>query len=388
MAPTHEPPITNLAVRGTLPAGLNGRLLCIGPDHGVAHSDTRIGSAAEGVVHSIHLSAGRVLSYTSRRVITDAVARRLGLNPSPGPRGEGPDVIADWIVVVGGSVLALGNDSLAYELSSDLDTLRRVDLAGQCRGLAATPQRDPITGDLHILANDASEQPVHVVVSARAFTRISRPISGPPTKITALAITRDRVVFVTDGFVGVSALTGHADPGWTATGINAPTLVHAHDAGDAVIVYTLTPRLERWTIHTVPASVHREVLDPTHHHFARTDAHSGGVPPRCLWTTSDNGAHRHDLVTANSDDHIFGPGCRPGDVVFVTDATQTDDNSGWIIGLVHHEQTMHTDVVVLDAANFAQPAPCTIRIPRSVPRGSRSTWIPDPAINHNEGDRP
>jgi carotenoid cleavage dioxygenase-like enzyme len=108
-------------------------------------------------------------------VITDAVAKRLGINQSPGPRNTGPDIVASNIVVFGGSILALGDGSLAYELTSDLDTLRRVDLAGQSRGLSAYPKRDPVTGDLHVLAIAANGAHSHVVVSSGAFTRTSRP---------------------------------------------------------------------------------------------------------------------------------------------------------------------------------------------------------------------
>ena len=148
MAPWRRPSISDLAVEGTLPIELSGRLVGIGPAL-PGHPDT---AAADGMVHSVHLDAGKAISYRSRWILTDAVARRLGLPPSPGPRSSGPDIVAGGIVVFGGSILAVGEGSLAYELTADLDTLRRVDLAGQARGLAARPKHDPATGDLHLLA--------------------------------------------------------------------------------------------------------------------------------------------------------------------------------------------------------------------------------------------
>ncbi len=48
----------------------------------------------------------------------------------------------------------------------------------------------------------------HVVVSAGALTRRSRPIVDTPNRITDLALTGDRVVFVADGFVGVMSRGG------------------------------------------------------------------------------------------------------------------------------------------------------------------------------------
>jgi carotenoid cleavage dioxygenase len=381
MAPIIEPPlppandhavpgentVVGLAARGTLPAGLSGQLFGIGPDNG----------SQGGVVHSVELHAGRSISYRSRWVITDAVARRLRMDSTPGPRNTGPDIVASNVVAFGGAILALGDGSLAYELTRDLDTLRRVDLAGQSRGLAAFPKRDPATGDLHVLAAAATGAQEHVVVSSGALTRRSRPVAGVPGRIKDLAVTRDRVLFVADGFFGVTANDGEAHTTWIATGVDAPLLVHAHDAGETVVVLAVTPSLERWTLHAASATVHRDVLDPTPRRFARTADHRADVAPRFLWTTRDATADKHDLTTTRSVSHNFRPDRRPGDLVFVADAARVSEaDGGWLVGFVHHASRNETDLVVLDAADIARPAIAAVRIPRRIPRGLHSTWIP------------
>lgn len=379
----HQPPnhigleeettITGLGVRGVLPARLSGRLLAIGPgSHGPAFG------ASEGMVHSVHLHAGRAASYRSRWVITNTVAERLGVDPAPGPRNSGPDIIASNIVAFGGSILALGESSLAYELSPDLDTLRRVDLAGQARSLTSIPQRDPVTGDLHILAVTATGAQAHVVVASNALTRTSRTIARTPDRIKDLAITRDHVLFLADRFVGVTTRDCGADVTWITTGVDSPYPVHAHDTADAIVVHTLTPSLERWTVHIRSGTIDREVLDPAPLRSARTTDQTAGTMPRFLWTTGDSTADKHDLFTGSHLRHTFWPG-QPSEFVIVADATRPGEaDAGWLVGFTHHATSAgaRTVLVVLDAADITRPSLATIRLPRPVPRGLHSTWIP------------
>ncbi len=314
-------------MQGTLPAALSGRLVGIGPGSEPGHA----------AVHSVHLHAGRAVSYRSRWVVTDGA-----------PLSN--------IIVFGGSILAFGDGSPAYELTSDFTTLRRVDLAGRSRGMSAYPKRDPHTGDLHVLASDATGAQAHVVVSSGALTRTNRPILGPHRHLTDLAITRDHVVFVADGSVGVMTRDAVARITWITTGVAAPHLVHARDAGDTIVVHAATPSLERWTLHVVSATMQREVLDPTPRRFARTSE-------RPL-----------DEVPQLSD---FGVGRTPGDLVFVADPSRPGGvDGGWLVGFVGHDAGDDTDLVVLDAADVHRPAIATVRIPRRTTSGHRSTWIP------------
>ena len=340
--------ITGLPVRGDLPAGLSGRLVAIGPDS----------EPDQAEFHAVDLHEGRVLSYRSRWVSTDGVA-------------------ISNIIVFGGSILALGDGSPAYELTSDLTELRRVDLAGRSRGMSAYPKRDACTGDLHLLAAADSGAQAHVVVSSGALTRTSRPIPGAPSRLTDLAITSDHVVFVADGFAGVASRDGEARITWITTGVEAPHLVHARDAGDTIVVHALTPSIERWTLHAATATMQREVLDPTPRRFARTDVRPGDGVPRFLWTVGDVTADKCDLVTTSYVRHFFDSHHAPGDLVFVADPSRPSDaDGGWLVGFVHHTSADETDLVVLDAADVHRSSLAMIRIPRRIARGHHSTWIP------------
>ena len=70
-------------------------------------------------------------AYRNRWITTDAVAQQLAVEPTPGPRTVGSDVVASNLIAFGTSILAFGDGALAYELSARLETIRRVDLAGR-----------------------------------------------------------------------------------------------------------------------------------------------------------------------------------------------------------------------------------------------------------------
>ena len=233
---------------GTLPAAMSGRLV----------------GAYEGVVHSVHLHPGRAVSYRSGRIRSET----------------GTDRATSDVFVFRGAVFVHTPGSLAHELNSDLDTAHPVDLAGQFRPLVACPKLDPITGDLHLLAVAPDGVQAHVVVSSGALTRRSRRILDAPNEVADVAITRDHVVFVSDGFVGVTSRDSEARITWIATGVPAPVPVRAHDRAGMIVVHTVTPSLERWTLNVGAATVRRDVLDLTPHRFARTADHPVDAEPR------------------------------------------------------------------------------------------------------------
>jgi carotenoid cleavage dioxygenase-like enzyme len=76
--------------------------------------------------------------------------------------------------------------------------------------------------------------------------------------------------------------------------------------------------------------------------------------------------------------HTFRLG-QPSELVIVADAARPGEaDAGWLVGFVHHATGAgaRTEVVVLDAADVARPPVATIPLPRPVPRGLHSTWIP------------
>ena len=346
----------DLEVCGTVPPGLSGRLVALDPD---------------GVIHSVLIGDGRA-SYSGRRLRTETVVHDL--------------------VYFGGSTLVFGDDAFAYELGPAGDTLRRVDLAGHRRSLAVPPKQDAATGELHLIADDTNGLQAYVVVSAGALMRRSRPLLDTPERVHDLVISRDHVILVADGFVGVASRNGELRSTWIPTGIEAAHAVHAHDAGDSVIVLALTPLLERWTLHLEAGTIRREVLDPTPRRFAtaastaptgRRSAYGRRATEPSATTISSTPV---TITTAST------PGV-PGDFVFVTDATPQRDaaDGGWLVGFVHHPSGDGTELFVIDAADIAVPAIVTVPIPRLVPPAAPlhldrlDSALTPTAITTNEG---
>lgn len=333
-------PDADLDVCGTVPPGLSGRLVAFDPD---------------GVIHSVLIGDGHA-SYSGRRLRTETAVHDL--------------------VYFGGSTLVFGDDAWAYELGPLGDTLRRVDLAGQHRLLAVLPKQDAATGDLHLIADDTNGSQAYVVVSSGGLTRRSRSILDTPARVNDLVISRDHAIFVADGFVGVVPRNGELRTTWMPTGIEAAHPVHAHDAGDSVIVLALTPRFERWRLHLEAGTIQREVLDPRPRRFAHCGIDGTEGAPLCVWTTGDGTIGSHDLLNSRHLHQSLHPDV-PGDFVFVTDATrQHDADGGWLVGFVHHHQCGGgTDLTVIDAADIAGPPIASAPIPRIVPPELECTWI-------------
>ncbi len=330
----------DLHVHGLVPPALSGRLLGIG----------------HGVVHSVEVRPGRSVTYRNR--------------PTR------PEVDVHNVVAFSGTTLAFGDELPAFELSTALDTLRPVDLAGQGRPVAPFPKHDPITGELHVIAGAVGATQTHIVISAGALTRRNRPIVDTSNHVTGLALSRDRVVFVADGFIGITSREGEGRTTWIKTGATAPDLVHAHDVGDTVVLVALTPMLERWTLHPTARSIQREVLDPTPRRFAHCGSDAADGAPRSLWTTGSGTIGHHDLTESRHEHHNLRPDV-PGDLVFVADATRPSDaDGGSLVGFVHNAARATTELRVIDAAHITAPPVATARIPRPIPHGLRCTWAP------------
>jgi carotenoid cleavage dioxygenase-like enzyme len=330
-------------VRGALPPALSGRIVGIGTD---------------GAVHSIDLHAGRA-TYTAGH---------------PGPLAATRDLLT-----FNTSIYAFGEDLSVHELSSGAESLRRVDFAGCGRVLAACPRPDPITGELHLVARDADGAHEHVVVTASALTRRSRPIMDAPSRIDDLAVGVDHVVYVADGVVGVAPRRDEARPTWITADAAAPRPIHVDRTAGRVALFCLTPSLERWTLYPGHESrrrkpLHREVIDPAPAHYARTSG-AGTDAPRSVWTTGDGAISRHDLGGSRTARVDLTPDV-PGDFVLVPARRHIGAiDDGWFVGVVH-DASGTTSLRVIATADVAGPSAATVVLPHAITAGLRCGWLP------------
>ncbi len=141
----------DLEVTGTIPPGLDGRYLRIGPNPvRDPDPDSYHWFLGDGMVHGVRIADGAARSYRNRYVRAANVADALG-EPRRGTARPADFAANTNVIAHAGRTLALvEGGSAPYELTDDLDTVGPCDFDGTLRGgYAAHPHRDPRTGELH-----------------------------------------------------------------------------------------------------------------------------------------------------------------------------------------------------------------------------------------------
>ena len=430
---TDEVTLTELPVTGTIPAGLDGRYLRIGPNPIDADPASYHWFIGDGMVHGLAIEDGKALWYRNRWIRSNAVAEALGVAPAPGPR-HAFDTVNTNVVGIGGRTFALVEaGSYPVELGETLDDQAYNPFGGTLKGsFTAHPHRDPKTGEHHAICYEGRDAGTirHVVVDAAGRVVREEPIAvrhGP--MIHDCAIT-DRFVIILDLPVTFSMKTliaGHGFPyRWNpaheariglmprhgtqddilwcpvAPGY-AFHVANAHDAEDGRVVIDLcvydtmfgdgaqgpdarSRGLERWTVDPDRRTVEIRTLDAAPQEFPRPDERVFGQPHRYVWSMATpaepaerfvggTALYAHDLVTGEKQIHDFGPGRHPGEFVFVPEAPDSPEGHGWLIGFVVDLGDETTDLVILDARRFEGAPVASIRLPHRVPPGFHGNWI-------------
>ena len=425
----------DLPVRGRIPPGLAGRLLRNGPNPIDADPASYHWFSGDGMVHGIELRDGRALSYRNRWVRTDKAAAALGEAPpgGPAPVFPGGSVANTHVVAHAGRILALVEVELPTELTPELDTLGRCDFGGLLRSpMTAHPKVDPTTGEMHFFGYDLFGPPhlrYHVVDAAGRLTRTEAISIGGPAMVHDFAITERHVVFLDlpvvfdldlaakglfpfgwqpDYGARVGVLPrdgGDADVAWLDV---EPCYVfhplNAYDDGDRVVLDVVrhpdafardrhgpsgeNPTLDRWTIDPAGAKVVEERLDDRPQEFPRVADAVVGRPHRYGYgATFANGERgiemgdllKHDLEARTTVVHDLGPGRGASEGVFVPADGATAEDDGWVLSVVYDAARDASELVVLDAADFAAPPVATVALPQRVPFGFHGSWVADPA---------
>jgi 8'-apo-carotenoid 13,14-cleaving dioxygenase len=427
---TEEKTLTDLPVTGAIPAALDGRYLRIGPNPVAPDPAGYHWFTGDGMVHGIALKQGKALWYRNRWIGSKRASALLGRPAAPGPR-HGFDTVNTNVLGIAGRTFALVEaGSYPVELSDTLEeqTFNPFDntLVGS---FTAHPHRDPLTGEHHAIAYEATDPNTirHVVLSPHGKVVREQPITvkhGP--SIHDCAITA-RYVVILDLPVTFSMKTligGHSFPYiWNPEhrarvgllprdggdhdvvwcDVDPAYVFHvanAYDAPDGTVVMDVVAyasmfaesldgpdavgHFERWTIDPVACAVGRRVIDADGQEFPRPDERRFGQPYRYAYTMAlpanafaiaDTRLYKHDLEAGTRETHEFGPGRHPGEFVFVPASADAAEDEGWLIGLVIDLPNETTDLVILDAEKFEGAPVASIRIPHRVPPGFHGNWI-------------
>ncbi len=428
----------DLAVTGSIPAGLNGRYLKMGANPAKPDPAGHHWFLGDGMVHGVAIQDGKVQWYRNRWIRSRLAAAALGRAAAPGPRRGRNDTVNTNVAEIGGRAFAVVEaGSFPVELSETLEEQRYNPFDGTLGGsFTGHPHRDPLTDEHHAVAYDGSiwDTVRHVVVSPAGKVVRDVPVAvkhGPCIHDCAVTARFAVVLDLPVTFSMRAVLGGHLFPfRWNPAhharvgllprqGDGADVIwcevepcfvFHVANAFDCkeggedgqvildVIAYATMfasgasgldalGRLERWTVDPETRRVGRRVIDATPQEFPRIDERRFGQRYRHLYTVSVpadgnpqlTGAtklYKHDLETGSRRVHDFGDGHLPGEFVFVPATADAQEDEGWLVGLVINTAEDTTDLAILDARSFEAAPVATIRIPHRVPPGFHGNWFP------------
>jgi 8'-apo-carotenoid 13,14-cleaving dioxygenase len=426
--------LTDLKVTGTIPAELDGRYLRIGPNPVTPPNPTAYHwFTGDGMVHGVRLQGGRAHWYRNRWIRGSAVSAALGEAPAPGPRHSPRDTVNTNVLGHAGTTWALVEaGSYPVRIDEDLMTIAHDPFGGTLKGgFSAHPHLDPDTGEMHAICYEGTDQSVirHVVIGNDGKVRREEPIlvqHGP--SIHDCMITKSYVIILDlpVTFSMKTLIAGHAFPyAWNPdhkarVGLMpregraadiiwcdvAPAYVfhpcNAYERPDGKVVLDVCAHdkmfaqstqgpdshrvpFERWLVDPATKSVDRTVIDADGQEFPRPNEAYIGKPYRYAYTMAlpdgfdaaspnQSKLFKHDLETGTRQVHDFGSGRIPGEFVFVARAGGAEDD-GWLMGYVIDTSVETTDLVILNAADFAGQAQASITIPHRIPPGFHGNWV-------------
>jgi carotenoid cleavage dioxygenase-like enzyme len=411
----------DLPVEGAIPAGLDGWYLRNGPNprQATAHWFT-----GDGMIHGVRIEGGRAAWYRNRWVRTDSFTSDLPLYNADGTRNLRSSHANTHVVNHAGKTLALVESSLPYEISNDLETLGAYDFGGKLvDSMTAHPKICPTTGELHFFGYGNIFQP-HVTyhrADASGELTINRPLDVPAlTMMHDFALTAEHVIFMDlpivfnldiaikgqgdmpyrwdDNYGARFGVMRRDDPFGPVRWFDIDPcyvfhVANAYDDGNSIVLQAVRyPELWRnsggfdadgvlwdWTIDLQTGKVAERQLDDRAVEFPRIDDRLATLPARYAVSVGGGGLVRYDLTTGDGIEHRFGtpesPG-GPGEAVFVPSASgPADESSGWYLGYVYDPARDGSDLVIIDASDFAGPPVARIKLPQRVPYGFHGNWI-------------
>jgi len=411
----------DLPVEGAIPAELDGWYLRNGPNprQATAHWFT-----GDGMIHGVRIEGGRAAWYRNRWVRTDSFKEDFPAYNADGTRNLRASVANTHVVNHAGKTLALVEYSLPYEISNDLETLGAYDFGGKLvDSMTAHPKICPTTGELHFFGYGSIFEPY--VTYHRADTNgeltINRPLDVKAhTMMHDFALTAEHVIFMdlpivfnldvaikgegdmpyrwSDEYGARFGVMRRDDPFGPVRWFDIDPcyvfhIANAYDDRQKIVLQAVRyPELWRdsgasdeaavlwsWTIDLAAGKVSERQLDDRSVEFPRIDDRLTGLPARYAVSVGTNKLVRYDLTTGSAVEHRFGTAESqggPGEAVFVPSTSgPADETIGWYIGYVYDPARDGSDLVIIDASDFAAQPVARIKLPHRVPYGFHGNWI-------------
>ncbi len=419
-----------LPVTGSLPEELAGRYLRNGPNPvEPPEPSTYHWFSGSGMVHGIRIRDGRAEWYRNRFVRSADVASALGEPVRPGPVHADMDFSANTNVIghAGRTFAVVEAGARPYELSYDLDTIGPSDFDGTLRGgYTAHPKRDPASGELHAVSyywgwgNKVQYTVTGVDGRVRKVVdvEVGGPVSVHDMSLTErFAVIYDLpVVFDAEAAMSGALFPYHWDPDYRPRvgllereGGSAdvswfdvePCYVfhpmNAYDDGNHVVLDVIRhpkmfdthrlgpdegpPTLDRWTVDLATGKVVEERLDDLGQEFPRVDERLVGRRHRYGYAGAflggEDGLVKHDLHQGTREFRPLHAGDGACEAVFVPAGPDAEEDDGWVLSLTYDVTAGTSQLMVLNARDFAGEPQAVVHLPQRVPFGFHGNWVPD-----------
>jgi len=413
----------DLPVEGAIPKELDGWYLRNGSNPRTPTGHWFIG---DGMIHGVRIENGAAKWYRNRWVRTESFDNPFPVYGPDGTRNLRSSVANTHVINHAGKTLALVESSLPYQITNDLETVGCYDFDGRLNdAMTAHPKICPTTGELHFFGYGNLFAP-HVSyhrVDADGVLTVNRPIEVPAlTMMHDFAMSSGHVIFMDlpivfnldiaingggdmpfrwdDDYGARFGVLSRDDPFGEVRWFDiAPCYVfhvaNAYDTpdGNSVRVQGVRyPELWRdsggfgasavlweWTLDLRDGSVAERQLDDRAVEFPRIDDRLAGLAAGHAVTVGDASLVRYELGTGAATEHRFGatenPG-GPGEAVFVPSPSgPADESNGWYMAYVYDPARNTSELVIIDAADFAGEPVARIQLPRRIPYGFHGNWI-------------
>ncbi len=366
----------------------------------------------DGMIHAVEISDGRA-SYSNRFIQTEGYLKEKEARKSLyGGLIAGPpfkNVANISVISHHGKTLATWEGGSPYEfLPSDLSTVGLYNFGNQWPwAFTAHPKMDADTGEMYLFGYDIRPPYLRYgVIDRSGKLTHSSPIEIPhPVMMHDFAITTQYAVFLDlpllftpHGYVfraeagariGVIPRKGTTtdmkwfpiEPCWVYHVVNA-----YEDGGIIVLRACRYPNwkgkatLHEWRLDLNSGTVTEKQLDTSSVEFpvinpsfiGKNNRYSYIAHTPTLGTAS--AIIKYDLQEGISSTHMWQPGCFSGETCFVPDPTRAREDGGWLFNFVYNQDQNKSECVILSSETMEVLA--TISLPRRVPFGLHSAWIP------------
>jgi carotenoid cleavage dioxygenase-like enzyme len=430
----------DLEIEGDLPRELNGALYRIGPNPHFTPAGRYHWFDGDGMVHAFVLRDGRAAYRnryvrTAGLMAEMKVGRALYGGLLEQPRELPPDMppfknaANTNIIGYANRMLALWEAGLPHELKPEtLETVGMYDFGGKLNGpMTAHPKFDPVTGDLLFFGYGPFPPYVTWYRAGRDGKLIeSRGIdTGLPAMMHDFIATDNYAIFfvcpsvfhIENAAQGKPLVEWEPQHGTKIGAMNRKSgevkwfqdeaffvfhFLNAYEENGSLIVdgcrmaaldmtgnsFGGNPPLPwRWNLNLNDGSIRQNQIDDVSNEFPRFDERLAGRkhrygyfvggPNQSLDTDQPFQALlKRDYQTGKLEMHSLGDNFMPGEPVFVPRDEKSGEDDGWLLAVWYDSERNRSEMVVLDAQDFARKPIARVKLQHRVPWGFHGNWVP------------